>query len=68
MTLDEVADFISQDLPRCQRDENRAWLDKVHDVLTIGGMWGSPAMAMVFTKTAEGFDLVLDESQVLVEQ
>lgn len=68
MTLDEVLDFISQDLAPWQRDANMAFLRRVHTALHEGGVWVYPERMLVFTKTADGFDLMLDSEAVLVEQ
>lgn len=68
MTLDETADFISFGLPYWQREANRNFLESIWVTLKVGGIWGYPNTLQIFKKTEEGFELVLDETPVLVEQ
>lgn len=68
MTLDETADFISEGLEPWQRQANLDWLEQIHRTLKVGGVWAYPDRLMIFTKTVKGFELVLDEEPVLVEQ
>jgi len=60
MTLEETADFISQDLPKYQRDLNLEFLEQVHQTLKDDGVWAYPMAGMVFKKTEGGFELLLD--------
>ena len=60
MNLNEIADLISEDLPKWQRTANYEWLLKVHSSLKVGGVWAYPAWEMVFTKTEDGFKPMLD--------
>ena len=60
MTLDETADYISDGLPAYQRSANLEWLQKVHATLKDGGIWAYPRAQMLFTKTEDGFEVLLD--------
>jgi len=60
MNLEQTADFISEGLPRWQRDENLVFLQNIHVALHDDGIWMYPAANMIFTKTGEGFELTLD--------
>ena len=60
MTLDETADLISDGLQPWQREANLVFLKEVHGALNDGGVWAYPEASMIFTKTEDGFKLVLD--------
>jgi hypothetical protein len=60
MTLEEIADEISEDLPAWQREINFAWLKQVHTTLNEGGVWGFPEQERIFVKKGEGFEEVIE--------
>jgi hypothetical protein len=64
MTLDEVADRISQGLPDWQRDANLEWLREIHATLKTGGTWMYPNEGSIWEKTEEGFDCKADVEQL----
>jgi len=60
VNLEETADFISEDLPKYQRQANLEFLEQVHGLLNDDGLWAYPSSGMIFKKTEDGFELVLD--------
>ena len=58
MTLEEVADSISMNLPKWKRDANLEFLRALHGLLNDGAIWMSPALGEVYRKTNDGFDLI----------
>ena len=57
-TVENVADSLSEGLPDWQREINLAWLWNVHDILQEGGLWGCPALNMVFIKRGPNFETI----------
>ena len=55
ITIDELADDISQGLPKWQRDANYRWLRNIHRVLKDRGTWIFPGQSRLFCKDGEGF-------------
>ena len=60
MNLEETADFISEGLPKYQRQANLEFLEKVHRLLKFDGLWAYPGRRLIFKKTENGFDLIVD--------
>lgn len=55
MTLDQLADDISGDRPRWQRDANLTFLIQTHRTLKEDGVWIFPGQMRVFRKRGDGF-------------
>ena len=60
MTLDEVTDYISQDLEDWQKEANRKWLKTIWGALKMGAIWYYPLDASMWKKTEEGFDRIME--------
>ena len=60
MTLDEVNDYISEDLKSWQKRANHDWLKTIWAQLKMGGIWYYPTDASMWKKTEEGFDRLED--------
>lgn len=55
MTIEEVAETFSEELPEWQKQANLDWLRKVHASLKDGGVWVSPELGTIYTKQGNGF-------------
>jgi len=60
LSIQEVADTFSKDLPDWQREVNLAWLTSLHGLMAEGGVWGSPGLGTIYRKKGDGF--VLEDS------
>lgn len=58
LTVEEVADRLSEGLPDWQREINLSWLWNVHDILQEGGIWGAPALDLVLRKKGMHFETI----------
>lgn len=58
MSIEEVVDDFSQDLPTWQREVNLVWLNNLYSLLSEGGIWGSPNLGTIYRKSCGGFVLV----------
>jgi hypothetical protein len=58
LSIEEVADSFSQDLPDWQKQINLAWLTNLHRLMKEGGVWGSPNLGTVYRKSGDGWILV----------
>ena len=61
LSIEEVVESFSADLPEYQRLANYNFVVTVHASLRDGGVWASPSLGTVYTKSGEGFvELLLD--------
>ena len=58
MTIKEVVDTFSADLPDWQYGVNLAWLTNLHSLMAEGGVWASPELGTIYQKKGAGFVLV----------
>lgn len=58
LSIQEVADSFSQDLPDWQKQINLDWLTSLHRLMSEGGIWGSPNLGTVYRKCGDGWVLV----------
>jgi len=58
LSLEDVRDSFSKDLPEWQRQINLQWLGSLHNHLAEGGIWASPNLGTVYRKSGSGFVLV----------
>jgi len=62
LSIQEVADSFSEDLPAWQRQVNLEWLTSLHGLMSEGGIWGSPNLGTVYRKNGAGWVLMEDLS------
>ena len=62
LSIQEVADSFSEDLPDWQRKINLDWLTSLHRLMSEGGIWGSPNLGTVYRKSGDGWVLMEDLS------
>jgi len=62
MSIKDVANSFSENLPVHQQQVNLAWLTNLHGLMSDGGIWGSPNLGTVYQKRGEGFVLLEDFS------
>ena len=58
MSIQEVADSFSEDLPDWQKATNLKWLAGLHEMMAEGGVWGSPNLGTIYSKKGDGFVLM----------
>ncbi len=58
LSIKEVADSFSEDLPDWQKATNLDWLTKLHGLMSEGGIWGSPNLGTVYRKSGDGWVLM----------
>jgi hypothetical protein len=58
MSIKDVADNFSKDLPAWQQKANLAWLTNLHGLMSDGGIWGSPNLGTVYQKKGDGWILL----------
>jgi hypothetical protein len=58
LSIKEVADSFSEDLPDWQRKINLDWLTSLHHLMSEGGIWGSPNLGTVYRKCGDGWVLM----------
>ena len=58
LSIKEVADSFSEDLPVWQRKINLDWLTSLHSLMSEGGIWGSPNLGTVYRKSGDGWVLM----------
>ena len=63
LSIEDVADSFSQDLPDWQRQINLDWLTSLHRLMAEGGIWGSPNLGTVYRKCGDGWVLVENFSE-----
>lgn len=62
LSIQEVADSFSEDLPDWQCKINLDWLTSLHHLMSEGGIWGSPNLGTVYRKSGDGWVLMEDLS------
>lgn len=66
MSIEEVVDSFSEGLDDFKRAANWRFVAYTHASLKDGGIWASPNLGRVFSKSGEGFiELNLDPSASL---
>ncbi len=55
LSVKEVADSFSEDLPDWQRKINLDWLTWLTSQMSEGGIWGSPNLGTVYQKRGDGW-------------
>lgn len=60
LSIQEVADSFSEDLPDWQKATNLKWLAGLHDMMAEGGIWGSPNLGTIYAKKGDGWILMED--------
>lgn len=60
LSIQEVADSFSEDLPDWQKATNLKWLAGLHEMMSEGGVWGSPNLGTVYAKKGDGWILMED--------
>ena len=55
MTLNDLADYISLDLPQWQREANLAFLVDLHRQLKPNGIWIWKSTGQIWMKIDDGF-------------
>ncbi len=58
LSIKDVADSFSKNLPNWQRKKNLTWLKALHARLIEGGMWGSPNLGTIYRKSGNGWVLM----------
>ena len=57
LSLEEVVDTFSQNIPDWQRQINLTWLTGVHNQLKENGVWGASDLGTIYRKVGDGFVL-----------
>jgi len=58
LSIEEVVDSFSNDLPDWQKATNLKWLTGLHDMMAEDGVWGSPNLGTIYRKRGDGFVLI----------
>jgi len=58
LSIKDVRDSFSENLPEWQREINLHWLTSLHNHMAEGGIWGSPNLGTVYRKCGDGWVLV----------
>lgn len=58
LTIEDVVDSFSDDLPKYQQEVNLAWLTNMHGLMREGAVWGSPNLGTIYQKKGDGFVLL----------
>ena len=60
LSIEEVAESFSADLPDWKKATNLKWLTGLHNMMADGAVWISPGLGTIYHKRGDGFVLALD--------